>query len=109
MAPRGQASEPPISPSSNRFDNEDYEDPLRLNKPGTFKASARPKAPAGPLQALLSTPQDLGAKQYSKQNLDRIIQTFLHASKDESSKDKLKAKTPNVYRDRFHIECYNFF
>ena len=39
--------------------------------------------------------------------MDHLLQTFLQASKGRS-RDKLKTKTPDVYRDKSHIECYNF-
>ncbi len=109
---RGQASKASTgSPSSNG----DHEDPLGLNKPGPSEAPAGSEALAGPLEASprppqappLPVPQDPGANRYSQQDLDRIIQTFLHTSKGGSG-DKLKAKTPCIYRGRSHIECYNF-
>ncbi len=49
LAQRRQASKAHTSrPSSNRSDNVDHEDPLRLDKPGTSKTSTHPKAPIGP-------------------------------------------------------------
>ncbi len=39
--------------------------------------------------------------------MDHLLQTFLQASKGRSG-DKLKAKTPDVYYGRSHMECYNF-
>ncbi len=39
--------------------------------------------------------------------MHRIIQTFFYASKGGSG-DKFKAKTPDVYRIRSHMECYKF-
>ncbi len=39
--------------------------------------------------------------------MDHLLQTFLQASKGGSG-DKLKAKTPDVYYSRSHMECYNF-
>ncbi len=114
-ARRGQASEAPTSPPSS---NGDHEDPLGSNEPGPSKApvgSEAPEAPAGPPEAPPGPPQappfpilqDPGANRYSQQDLDRIIQTFLQNSKGGSG-DKLKAKTPDVYRGRSHMECYNF-
>ncbi len=105
---RGQASEAPTGPLSS---NGDHEHPLRSNKLGPSEAPARseaPEAPPGPPQAPpLPVPQDPGANHYSQQNLDRIIQTFLQNSEGGSG-DKLKAKTPDVYRGRSHMKCYNF-
>ncbi len=114
---RSQASKAPTGPSSS---NADHEDTLRSNEPGPSKAltgskapaepetSARPEAPPGPPQAPpLPVPQDLDAHRYSQQDLDIIIQTFFHTSK-RGSEDKLKAKTSDNYRNKSHIECYNF-
>ncbi len=56
---------------------------------------------------LLPVPQDPGANCYSQQDLDRIIQTFLHASKGRSE-DQFKAKTLDIYHGRSDMECYNF-
>ncbi len=39
--------------------------------------------------------------------MDHLLQTFFQASKGGSG-DKLKAKTPDVYRGMSHMECYNF-
>ncbi len=88
---------------------------LGLNKPGPSEAPAKSKALVRPPDALpgplqtppLPIPQDPGANRYSQQVLDKIIQTILQTSKSGSG-DKLKAKTPDVYRGRSHIECYNF-
>ncbi len=100
--------------------NRDYKDPLRSNEPEPSKAPAGSKAfagpetPAGP-EALPGPPQapllpifqDRGVNCYSQQDLDRIIQTFLHVSKGGSG-DKLKAKTLDVYCGRSLMEYYNF-
>ncbi len=109
---RGQASEAPTGPPSS---NGDHKDPLGSNKSGPSKAltsskapTGPPEAPPGPPQALpLRIPQDPGANRYSQQDPDRIIQTFFQNSKGGSG-NKLRAKTPDVYRGRSHIECYNF-
>ncbi len=112
---RGQASKAPTGPPSS---NGNHEDPLGSNKPGLSETSAgseTPEAPTGPLEAppgppqalSLPVPQDPGANCYSQQDLDRIIQTFLQNSKGGSG-DNAKAKTPDVYRGRSHMECYNF-
>ncbi len=108
---RGQAFEAPTgAPSSNG----NHENPLGSNEPGPSEAPAgseAPEASAGPLEAPPGPPQapplpvlqDPGANRYSQQDLDRIIQTFLQNSKGGSG-DKLKAKTPDVYRGRSHME-----
>ncbi len=113
---RGPASEAPTGPPSS---NGDYEDPLGSNEPGPSEAlngSEASEAPAGPPEALPGPPQapplpvlqDPGANRYSQQNLDRIIRIFLQNSKG-GAEDKLKAKIPDVYRGRSHMECYNFY
>ncbi len=112
---RGQASEVLTGPFSS---NGDHEDPLGSNKPGPSEAPAGSEAPEAPArlpEALPGPPQapplpvlqDPGANRYSQQDLERIIQTFLQNSKG-GFRDKLKAKTPDVYRGRSHMECYNF-
>ncbi len=115
LARRGQASKVPTGPHSS---NKDHEDSLGSNKPGSSEALTGSKAPAGletpagpeapsrPTQAPLFL-QDPGANRYSQQNLDKIIQTFFYAPKGRFG-DKLKAKTPDVYRGKSHMECYNF-
>ncbi len=112
---RNQASKAPTGPSSNMSDNRDNKNPLRSNKLGPSEASARPKAlsrpetPARSPQALpLPVLQDPGANRYSQQDLDRIIQIFLYASKGRSGA-RLKAKTLDVYRMGSYMECYNFY
>ncbi len=109
---RGQASKALTSPPSS---NGDHKDLLGSNELGPSKASAGSKAPERPSEAPprplqappLSVPQDPSVNRYSQQDLDRIIQTFLHASKGGSG-DKLTAKTLNVYHGRSHMEYYNF-
>ncbi len=104
---RGQASEAPSGPFSS---NKDHEDSLGSNKPRSSKAPAGSEAPAGPetlagpetppeppQAPLLPIFQDLGANYYSQQDLNKILKTFFHTSKGGSG-DKLKAKTPAVYR-----------
>ncbi len=109
---RSQASEAPTDPPSS---NRDHKNLLGSNKSGSSKAPAAFKAPVRPPEASPGPPQapplpvlqDPVANCYSQQDLDRIIQTFLHVSKGGSG-DKLKAETPDVYRSRSHMECYNF-
>ncbi len=112
---KGQAFKALTNPLSS---NKNHEDPLESNKPGPSEASAdskgpvRPETPAGP-EAPSGTPQapllpqDLGANHYSQQDLDRIIRSFFYTSKGGCG-DTLKANTPNVYRSRSYMECYNF-
>ncbi len=116
-ARRGQISETLTGPLSS---NEDHEDPQGSNKPGPSQTPTGSKVPTGPETPTgpktppglpqappLQVPHQPGANNYSQQDLDRIIQTFLHVSKG-GSRDKLKAKSLDVYCGRSHIECYNF-
>ncbi len=108
-AQRDQATKASTGPSSNRSDDGDYEDhknPLGSNKPRPFKAPTKPST-TPPQACPLLVLHNPGAKWYSQQNLDKIIQTFLHISKG-GSRDKLKVKTLDVYHSRSHMECYNF-
>ncbi len=116
-AQRDQGSEAPTSPPSSNTDHENTlesnelgpsETPTGSEAPTRLETPAEPKASPGVPQAPpLPVPQDLSANRYSQQDLDRIIHTFLHISKEESG-DKLKAKTSDVYRSRSNIEYYNF-
>ncbi len=114
LAQRAQVFKAPTSLSSNRSDDKDYKNPLGSNEPEPSKAPAAPETPVGPKapseppRALLPAPEDLDANQYSQQDLDKIIQTFLHTWKGWSG-NKLKAKTPDVYCGKFHMECYHFY
>ena len=100
LARRSLASEAPTDWSNNR----DHEDPLGSNKPGLSEA---PETPAGPPETPLPVPPTPDVARYTQKDIDHLLQTFLQASKGGSG-DKLKAKTPDVYRSRFHMECYNF-
>ncbi len=100
-ARRSQAFEAP----TNRVNNENYEDPLVLNKPGPSEAATGPEAPVRPPQAPPSAAPDVA--RYTQKDMDHLLQTFLQASKGGSS-DKLKAKTLDVYCNRSYMECYNF-
>ncbi len=69
-----QVFEVPTSPSSIRFDDKDYKEPLESNKPGPLEALIRPpKTPIRPLQTLFLISQDPGTNRYSQQDLDKII------------------------------------
>ncbi len=96
-ARRDEASEAPSSKG-------DYEDPLGSNEPGLSEA---PEAPIGPPKAPFPAPPALDVARYTQKNMDHLLNTFLQASKGESG-DKLKAKTPDIYRGRSHMEYYNF-
>ncbi len=96
-ARRGQVSKAPSS-------NGDHEDPLGSNEPGSSEA---PEAPIGPPKAPLPAPLAPDIARYMQKDMDHLLQIFLQVSKGGSG-DKLKAKTPDVYRSRSHMECYNF-
>ncbi len=87
--------------SSHKLDqdqDQDYEDLLGSNKPL-----------AGPSKALITPKIDI--TRFTWKNLDQIIELIFQAQtlKGRSSfGDKFKAKSPDIYHDRFHIECYNF-
>ena len=111
---KARAFEASIGSSSIRS-NHDNKDPLWSNKPevldapfGSGAGSGSPKAPLRSSRAPFS--HDLDANCYSQWDLNRIIQTFFQvSSKGKSgSGNNLKAKTPDVYRNRSHMECYNF-
>ena len=99
---KSQAFEAPI----NRFNDRDYKDPLRLNKSRSSKAPTKSEAFAGPSWAPLP-PEAPDIVRYMQKDMDHLLQTFLQASK-VGFRDKLKAKTLDVYRNRFYMECYNF-
>ncbi len=100
-AQRGQASEASTDWSNNR----DYKNPLGSNKPGSSKALIGPEALIGPSEA--SPPAAPNVAWYMQKDMNHLLQTFFQALKG-GFRDKLKAKTPDVYRGRFHMEYYNF-
>lgn len=100
LAQKNQTSKAPISPLSHRFDNKNYKDPSGSNKLGLSEALAR-VFPVPPRSKALDVTR------YRQKYMDHLLQTFLQASK-RGLGDKLKAKSPNVYRDKSHMEFYNF-
>ncbi len=101
LAWRGQASKA----LTNQSNDGDYEDPLGSNKSGHAEAPIGPEAPTGPPQA--PPPAAPNVAQYMQKNMDHLLQMFFQGSKS-GSRDKLKVKTPDVYRGRSHMGCYNF-
>lgn len=88
-----------MNSSSYRLDHEDhdYEDPLGLNRP-----------PNKPL-ARLSETFAIDAVCYTEKDLQQIIQTVLTAqAPKEACGKRLKAKLPDLYHGKSHIEYYNF-
>ena len=71
LVQRSQAFKTPTRLLSNRFNNRDYTNLLKLNQPRLFEAFIRPKtfigltALAGPPQALFSIFQDPSTNQFS--------------------------------------------
>ena len=92
--------------STNWFNDRDHKDPLELNKPRSFETFIKPKTLAESSQALppSKTPD---VAWYIQKDMDHFYQTFFQASKSRS-RNKLKAKTSDVYCSRSHIKCYNF-
>ena len=47
----------------------------------------------------------------TQKNRDQTVQSVLQVQifRGKLSRDKFKAKSPNFYCNRFHIECYNFY
>ena len=48
---------------------------------------------------------------YTKKDLQKIFKTVFKAqapSSDDPCEKSLKARSLDVYRDKFHMECYNF-
>ncbi len=106
-ARRNQASEAPIGPLSS---NEDHEDPLRSNEPGPSEAPARSETPEAPIETPevpLPAPLAPEVARYTQKDMDHLLRTFFQASKGGPG-DKFKAKTPDVYRGKSLMECYNF-
>lgn len=75
------------------------------------------KKPNKPLTRPFKTPNTrlfeapkIDAVYYTKKDLQQNIQSVLQAQvpKRRLSGDKLKAKSPDVYCTKFHLECYNF-
>ena len=103
LVQRNQVSEAFTGLLFSRSNNRDHIDPLGSNELRPSKAPVGPKtlteleALAGLFQAPPPTFQDSGANRYSQQDLNKIIRTFFYASKGESSGNKLKAKTPDIY------------
>lgn len=88
---------------SQKFDNKNPEDLVELNK---LLAGPSKIPSAEPPQA--SPPKTPHVAQYSKQDLDQIIETFFPTWKWRLSRDKLKTRFFDNYCGQFHIECYYF-
>ena len=98
LAQKGQASVASI----DQFSNEHHKDLLRSNKPRPSKVHIRPP------QALLLIFPAPDVAQYTQKDMNHLFQTFVQVSKG-GSRDKVKAKTPDIYCNKSHIECYNFY
>ena len=56
-------------------------------------------------------PSTLLVAKYTEKNLQKIFKTVLEAQalpSDGPFEKLLKARSPDVYHDKSHIECYNF-
>ena len=100
---RGQASEAP----TDRSNNKDHKNPLGSNRFGLSKALEAPIRSFKTPEALFPVPLAYNIAWYTQNDMDHLLKTFSQVSKSESGY-KLKAKTPDAYRSRSHMECYNF-
>ncbi len=73
---KSQVSKTSTGPPSNRSNNRDHKDFLRLNKPGPSEALA--KTSAGPSQAP-SLKVEIDVARFTRKDLDQIIQSLLQA------------------------------
>ena len=82
------------------------------------EVSEQPEGPPG-----LKPPANTSIPKYSEDDLQRILKTVLEARApvpapapalapapvvSEVPREKLKARSPDVYRGKSHIDCYNF-
>ena len=61
------------------------------------------------------SPADPSTPKYSENDLQRILKAVLEAQApapapavSETPREKLKARSPDVYRGKSHMDCYNF-
>ena len=75
--------------------------------------SEQPDGPPGPKSRAAAT----SVPKYSKDDLQRIFKAVLEARApapastpivSEMPREKLKARSPDVYRGKSHMDCYNF-
>ena len=62
-------------------------------------------------EGLVNPPTELSVAKYTKENLQRIFRTVVKAQalpSDGPREKPLKARSPDVYRGKSHMECYNF-
>ena len=84
--------------------------------PPESEVSEQPEGPPGP-----KSPAETSIPKYSEDDLQRILKTVLEARApasapapfpvpvvSEVSRKKLKARSPDVYHGKSHIDCYNF-
>lgn len=85
------------------------------NKPA--RPSASPSASARPNPGNVNlgpNPTVFWVLKYTEDNFQRILKTVLESRTpvpknfDEPRKKPLKARAPDVYRSKSHIDCYNF-
>ena len=88
--------------------------PLDSFPPSKSEISKQPNKPLGP-----KSPADTSVPKYSEDHLQRIFKAVLEAWAPASTptpapvvfevpREKLKARSPNVYYKKSHIDCYNF-
>lgn len=73
-----------------------------------FAGPVRAKLPIAVIPAATST-----VCKYIKKDLQRILKTVLEVQAPTASKEpwdkSLKARSLDIYCEKFHIECYNFY
>ena len=85
-------------------------------RPCQERTSKSQSGPSPPLEssfdeAPVNPPAEPPVANYTKEDLQKILRTVLEAQAppfDVSREKPLKAKLPNVYCGKFHMECYNF-
>lgn len=85
----------------------------QLEGPSAPPAGAAPGSPAGPLNQG-PTPAAFSVPKYSEDDLQQILKTVLESRTpardhpNEPRKRPLKVRATDVYKDKSHMNCYNF-
>ena len=84
--------------------------PSGFSLPPKSEVSKQPDRTSGP-----KSPAATSVPKYSKDNLQRILKAVLEAQApapapaiSETLREKLKAHSPDIYRGKSHMNCYNF-
>ena len=85
--------------------------PPDSSPPPESKSFEQPDGPLGPKSPAEAT----SVPKYSEDDLQRILKAVLEARApvpapvvSEVPREKLKARSPDVYRGKSHMDCYNF-